>query len=119
MNQIEDLSKIVRKDFPLFSKDKNEKDNLIYLDHAATSQKPKQVINKLLNYYQYENANVHRGAHQLSAKATQAFEEAREITAKFINATSSQEIIFTRNATEAINLIARCWGDSKIKENRI
>ena len=116
MKPVNDLSKLTRKDFPLFCKESNQKNNLIYLDHAATSQKPIQVIESLKEYYSYQNANVHRGAHQLSAKATQAFEEARQITAKFINAKSSNEIVFTRNATEAINLVAYSWGNSQIKE---
>jgi len=111
------LAELTRKDFPLFSKGSNDPEKrLIYMDHAATSQKPTQVINSLVKYYSFENANVHRGAHQLSAKATEAFEKAREITAKFINASSSNEIIFTRNATEAINLVAYSWGDSVLKE---
>ncbi|KGG16871.1 MULTISPECIES: aminotransferase class V-fold PLP-dependent enzyme [unclassified Prochlorococcus] len=107
------LSHKTRKDFPLLSKKEH---NLIYLDHAATSQKPRQVIEALVHYYSNENANVHRGAHQLSAKATYAFEQAREITSKFIKANSSKEIIFTRNATEAINLVAYSWGNSQLKE---
>ncbi len=105
-----------RKDFPLFSQELTNNHSLIYLDHAATSQKPYQVIEKLVQYYSFENANVHRGAHQLSAKATEAFEEAREITSQFIGANSSREIIFTRNATEAINLVAYSWGESQLKE---
>ncbi len=110
-----DLSITTRKDFPILS-NKTNKNNLIYLDHAATSQKPKKVIDRLIQYYTYENANVHRGAHQLSTKATQAYENARDITYKFINAKSSKEIIFTRNATEAINLVAYSWGNYAIKE---
>ncbi|WP_269622148.1 SufS family cysteine desulfurase [Prochlorococcus marinus] len=116
MNQKNNLAEITRKDFALFSDINNLQTNLIYLDHAATSQKPKQVIDKLIHYYQYENANVHRGAHQLSAKATEAFEEARQITSDFIQAKSNREIIFTRNATEAINLVANSWGSSQLKE---
>ncbi len=113
---MENLAEKTRKDFPLFSEESNESNNLIYLDHAATSQKPTQVIEKLVHYYSFQNANVHRGAHQLSTKATEAFEEARNITGKFINAYSSREIIFTRNATEAINLVANSWGDSQLQE---
>ncbi len=95
---MERLSEKTRKDFPLFTSQSEEEKSLIYLDHAATSQKPNQVIDALKNYYCYNNANVHRGAHQLSTKATEAFENAREITAEFINANSSKEIVFTRNA---------------------
>ena len=116
MSQLINLAEKTRKDFPLFAGKANDPNKLIYLDHAATSQKPKSVIEKLVNYYSYKNANVHRGAHQLSAQATQAFEESREITAQFINANSSREIIFTRNATEAINLVANSWGKSQLEE---
>lgn len=110
------LAKLTRKDFPLFSSEDLKNNPLVYLDHAATSQKPKKVIEAISHYYKYENANVHRGAHQLSAKATEAFEKARTITSKFINASSEREIVFTRNATEAINLVAHSWGDSELKE---
>ncbi len=110
------LSEITRVDFPLISKYLNSESELIYLDHAATSQKPKQVIEAIDSYYKYNNANVHRGAHQLSRSATEAFENARQITASFINSYSSKEIIFTRNATEAINLVAHSWGDANLKE---
>ena len=106
-----------RSDFPTLKNphDKNEK--IIYLDHAATTQKPIQVVKKLEDYYKNYNANVHRGAHQLSAKATAEFENARIQIKDFINADSEKEIIFTRNATEAINIVARSWGESNLKEN--
>ena len=117
MNQLNNLAYQARKDFPLFSDQIDGIKKLIYLDHAATSQKPIQVIEKLSNYYKFENANVHRGAHQLSAKATAEFEDARKITSDFISAKSSKEIIFTRNATEAINLVAYSWGNSELKED--
>lgn len=110
------LAELTRGDFPLFSSDQTSTQSLIYLDHAATSQKPRQVISALQNYYSYYNSNVHRGAHQLSAKATEAFEKARQITASFIGASSSREIVFTRNASEGINLVARSWGDSQLAE---
>ena len=105
------------KDFPLLNNNKNNKTKLIYLDHAATTQKPIQVLNKLNEYYQNFNANVHRGAHQLSAKATQEFEKARSLIKGYINAYSDKEIIFTRNATEAINIVARSWGEFYLKED--
>ena len=92
MNQLNNLAYQARKDFPLFSDQIDGIQKLIYLDHAATSQKPIQVIEKLSNYYKFENANVHRGAHQLSAKATAEFEDARKITSDFISAKSSKEI---------------------------
>ena len=112
----QNLAEITRKDFPMFSNKEFIDKRYIYLDHAATSQKPKVVIDALKEYYFEYNANVHRGAHQLSALATEAFEEAREIASKFINSSYSKEIIFTRNATEAINLVARSWGDANIKK---
>ena len=106
-----------RNDFPLLSNNQNGDKKIIYLDHAATTQKPIQVLNKLNEYYENFNANVHRGAHQLSAKATQEFENARSQIKDFINAYSDKEIIFTRNATEAINIIARSWGEFYLKED--
>jgi len=109
----EKIAKKSRNDFPLFNGDNN---NLIYLDHAATSQKPQEVIDALKKYYSYQNANVHRGAHQLSAIATEEFENARKLTAKFINSNNEKEIIFTRNATEAINLVAYTWGNYELQE---
>ncbi len=111
------LPERTRDDFPILSEVSSEGQPLIYLDHAATSQKPIQVINSLRHYYNHDNANVHRGAHQLSARATEAFEGAREITANFINASSAKEILFTRNATEAINLVAHSWGGKELKKN--
>ncbi|MDJ0619965.1 MAG: cysteine desulfurase [Calothrix sp. MO_192.B10] len=99
----------VRADFPLLHQEVNDKP-LVYLDNAATSQKPQFVINALRHYYQEYNSNVHRGAHTLSGKATDAYEGARDKVAKFVNAASRQEIVFTRNATEAINLVAYSWG---------
>tara|TARA_Y100001968_G_scaffold320089_1_gene352576 strand:- start:248 stop:1495 length:1248 start_codon:yes stop_codon:yes gene_type:complete len=113
-HKVKNIAEKCRSDFPLFDGD-NKK--LIYLDHAATSQKPKEVIDTLKKYYSYQNANVHRGAHQLSAIATDEFECARKITANFINSNSAKEIIFTRNATEAINLVAYSWGNFELKED--
>ncbi len=106
------------KDFPLLANYQNNNEKqIIYLDHAATTQKPIQVLNKLDYYYKNFNANVHRGAHQLSAKATDEFEKARFKIKEFINAYSDKEIIFTRNATEAINIAARSWGEFNLNEN--
>ncbi len=99
----------VRKDFPILHQEIHDKP-LIYLDSAATSQKPQQVLDALLNYYQKDNANVHRGAHTLSNRATDAYEGARDKVAKFINAKHREEIVYTRNASEAINLVAYAWG---------
>ncbi|CDN17241.1 Cysteine desulfurase, SufS subfamily [Richelia intracellularis] len=104
----------VRHDFPLLDQEVNGK-ALVYLDNAATSQKPQFVLNTLRDYYQQYNSNVHRGAHTLSNKATDAYEAARDKVAKFVNAASRQEIVFTRNATEAINLVAYSWGMNNLQ----
>ncbi len=113
--QPEDLAALTRADFPLLADQACLGQPLIYLDHAATSQKPRQVLEALHQYYAHDNANVHRGAHQLSARATDAFEAARDKTARFIGAATPREIVFTRNASEAINLVARSWGDAFIR----
>ena len=117
MKTLQNSSFLVREDFPILDKNFNKKDKLIYLDHAATTQKPKQVIKKINEYYLNSNANVHRGAHQLSAKATEEFENARLSIKNYIQANSEKEIIFTRNATEAINIVAKSWGENNLKEN--
>ncbi|MBF2021232.1 MAG: SufS family cysteine desulfurase [Hydrococcus sp. C42_A2020_068] len=108
------LADKVRSDFPILHQEVNGKP-LIYLDSAATSQKPLAVLDTLRNYYERDNANVHRGAHTLSVRATEAYESARDKVAKFVNAASRQEIVFTRNATEAINLVAYSWGLNHLK----
>ena len=111
---VNDLAQRCRGDFPVLNQTINGKP-LIYLDHAATSQKPKRVLDALNNYYSHDNANVHRGAHSLSARATDAFEAARTKVAKFIGANDSAEIVFTRNATEAINLVACTWANANLQ----
>ena len=110
------LSDRYRADFPILDQRAPDGRPLIYLDHAATSQKPRQVLQALDHYYAADNANVHRGAHQLSARATESFEAARTVTAEFVHAASPREIVFTRNASEAINLVARSWGDANLRE---
>ncbi|MBE9190239.1 SufS family cysteine desulfurase [Gloeocapsopsis crepidinum LEGE 06123] len=105
------LADRIRSDFPILHQKVNGKP-LVYLDNAATSQKPLLVLNTLRDYYEQYNSNVHRGVHTLSAKATDAYEAARDKVAAFINAASRQEIVFTRNASEAINLVAYSWGSS-------
>ena len=110
------LSNRYRADFPILEQCAPDGRPLIYLDHAATSQKPRQVLQALEQYYAADNANVHRGAHQLSARATESFEAARTVTAEFVHAASPREIVFTRNASEAINLVARSWGDANLRE---
>jgi cysteine desulfurase/selenocysteine lyase len=112
--QAKTLAEKVRADFPILNQEVNGKP-LIYLDNAATSQKPLLVLNRLRDYYEQYNANVHRGAHTLSAKATDAYEGTRDKVAKFINAASRQEIVYTRNASEAINLVAYSWGMSNLQ----
>ncbi|MGH9549437.1 MAG: aminotransferase class V-fold PLP-dependent enzyme, partial [Terriglobales bacterium] len=103
-----DVQKI-RKDFPVLER-KIDGKPLIYLDNAATSQKPVQVIDAITDYYKNYNANVHRGIHTLSEEATEAYESVREKIRLFIGAKSTKEIIFTRNTTEALNLLAHSWG---------
>ncbi len=109
-----DTTKII-KDFPILSRQLDGK-RLVYLDNAATSQKPASVINALSHYYQYYNANIHRGLHTLSEEATIAFEGTREKVRDFIDAPSEKQIIFTRNATEAINLVVNSWGKHNVGE---
>ncbi|MGH2575430.1 MAG: SufS family cysteine desulfurase [Ignavibacteria bacterium] len=106
----------IRKDFPILSRKINGRP-LVYLDNAATTQKPQSVVDALEHYYTYYNANIHRGVYQLSEDSTLAYEEARENVRKFINAADSREIIFTRGATEAINLVAQSYGRYNIKED--
>jgi cysteine desulfurase/selenocysteine lyase len=103
-----------RADFPILDQ-KVHGQPLIYFDNAATSQKPRAVIEALDHYYEHDNANVHRGIHELSNRATAAFEAARERTAKFLNARSSNEIIFTRGTTEGVNMVATSWGNQNVK----
>ncbi len=105
----------IRKDFPILSQKVFGKP-LIYFDNAATSQKPKAVIDALVKYYSEYNANIHRGVHQLSQKASEAYDGVREKVRKLINAKSEKEIIFTRGATESINLVASSWGRKNISE---
>ncbi|ELS03800.1 cysteine desulfurase-like protein, SufS subfamily [Xenococcus sp. PCC 7305] len=104
----------VRKDFPILHQEIHGKP-LIYFDSAASSQKPQQVLDAITNYYQQDNANVHRGAHSLSNRATDAYEGARDKIAKFIHANCREEIVYTRNASEAINLVAYTWGLTNLK----
>jgi cysteine desulfurase/selenocysteine lyase len=104
-----DIEKI-RADFPVLSVEAHPGKPLVYLDNAATSQKPLAVIEAMTDYYQGYNANVHRGIHRLSEDATAAYEGARERIARFINAPSSEQVIFVRNTTEALNLVALTWG---------
>ncbi|MDG1197471.1 MAG: aminotransferase class V-fold PLP-dependent enzyme, partial [Actinomycetota bacterium] len=99
----------IKEQFPLLSRKVHGKP-IVYLDSAASSQKPDAVLSAMDTYYRQVNANVHRGAYEIAAEATEQMETARSDIAKFINAYSSNEIIFTKNATEAFNLVARSWG---------
>ena len=103
----------VRRDFPILSERVNGRP-LVWLDNAATTQKPRAVIGRLAQFYEHENSNVHRAAHTLAARATDAYEDARATTAKFLGASSADEIVFTRGTTEAINLVAQAWGGRHI-----
>jgi len=104
----------LRADFPILDQHVHGHP-LIYFDNAATTQKPRTVIEALRRYYEQDNANVHRGIHELSNRATAAFEAARARAAQFINARSSDEIVFTRGTTESINLVAQAWGSQRLK----
>jgi cysteine desulfurase/selenocysteine lyase len=102
-----------RRDFPILQERVNGR-QLIWLDNAATTQKPQAVIDRLAYFYQHENSNIHRAAHELAARATDAYEGARDSVARFIHAGSNDEIIFVRGATEGINLVAQSWGKQNI-----
>lgn len=116
VTQVSAIDPNIRKDFPILHQEIHGKP-LIYFDNAATSQKPTAVINSLKNYYEYNNANVHRGAHSLSGRATDDYEGARNKVAKFINARSRNEIVYTRNASEAINIVAYTWGLANLQKD--
>ncbi len=103
----------VRRDFPILNQQVNGHP-LIWLDNAATTQKPQAVIDRLVHFYSFENSNVHRGAHELAARSTDAYEDAREKVRGFLGASSADEIVFVRGATEAINLVAQSWGRQNV-----
>ena len=110
----------IREDFPILKRKVSGGKPLVYLDNAATTQKPLAVINAIHDYYMNYNSNIHRAVHQLAEEATLEFEKTREKVSEFINAKSTEEIVFTRNATEAINLVAYSWGRTNVKkEDRI
>jgi cysteine desulfurase/selenocysteine lyase len=105
----------IRADFPILGSTVRDGRPLVYLDNAATSQKPRQVIDAISRFYTSENANIHRGLHYLSERATTAYDAAREKVARFLGAGSPSEIVFTRGTTEAINLVAQSWGRSTLR----
>ncbi|MDE1175703.1 MAG: family 2A encapsulin nanocompartment cargo protein cysteine desulfurase [Edaphobacter sp.] len=106
----------IKRDFPILRERVNGRP-LVWLDNAATTQKPQAVIDRLKYFYEHENSNVHRAAHELAARATDAYESAREKVRRFLNASSTNEIVFVRGATEGINLIAQSWGRRNIRKD--
>jgi len=112
-----DVEKL-KGDFPILSRKVKGK-RLVYLDNAATTQKPKVVIDALVDYYSRYNANVHRGVHQLSIEATETYENSRKKVAKFVNSPTPQQVIFTRGTTESINLVKFAWGSKFVKEGDV
>ncbi|HSJ53970.1 MAG TPA: aminotransferase class V-fold PLP-dependent enzyme, partial [Anaerolineae bacterium] len=108
----------IRADFPILERQVHGK-RLVYLDNAATSQKPEAVIRAMDDYYRCYNANIHRGVHTLAEEATEAYENARRKVGRFINAYSPREVVFTRNTTEAINLVANTWGRTTLREGDV
>src|SRR5205085_3647265 len=104
----------VRADFPILQETVNGKP-LIWFDNAATTQKPQSVIDRLSYFYEHENSNVHRAAHTLAARSTDAYEAAREKVRRFLNAPSTENVVFVRGATEAINLVAQSWGRRNLR----
>jgi cysteine desulfurase / selenocysteine lyase len=108
----------IREDFPIL-REQAHGHPLIYFDSAATSQKPRAVLDALRHYYEHENANVHRGLHHLSTRATEAYERSRQSVASYIGAANADEIVFTRGTTESINLVAQAWGGKFIHEGDV
>src|ERR1700676_3153871 len=106
----------IRRDFPILQEPVHGKP-LIWLDNAATTQKPQSVIDRLSDFYTHENSNIHRAAHELAARATDAYEAAREKTRRFVNASTMREIILVRGTTEAINLVAQSWGRQNVQKD--
>ena len=104
----------IRADFPLLQCQENGR-RLVYLDNAATTQKPQAVLDAVLDYYRTTNANVHRGAYALAIRATETYEAARERVARFVNAWASEGVVFTRGTTEAINLVAGSYGRAQVR----
>jgi len=108
-------AKLIRRDFPILE-ERVHGHPLVWLDNAATTQKPNAVIDRIADFYRHENSNIHRAAHELAARSTDAYEGAREKTRRFLNAGSTREIIFVRGATEGINLVAQAWGRRNVRE---
>src|SRR3979409_368798 len=104
----------IRPEFPILAQQENGH-RLVYLDNAATSQKPRKVIDAIVRYYSFHNANVHRGAYALAVAATDAYEAARTAVARFVNAWAREGVVFTRGTTESINLVAGSWGRANVR----
>ena len=109
----------LRNDFPVLERKVRDGKKLVYLDNAATTQKPIQVIDAISDYYKNNNSNIHRAVHALAEESTEAFEQTRDKVAEFLNTKDSQEIIFVKGTTEAINLVANAWGRDNVKEGDI
>jgi cysteine desulfurase / selenocysteine lyase len=109
-------ARLIRRDFPILEERVHGR-QLVWLDNAATTQKPKAVIDRLSYFYHHENSNIHRAAHDLAARATDAYESAREKARRFLNASSTREIIFVRGTTEGINLVAQSWGRRNVQKD--
>jgi cysteine desulfurase/selenocysteine lyase len=109
-------AEVVRKDFPIFDQPVHGDKRLVYLDSAATAQKPRAVIDRVVRFYETENANAHRGIYELGEKATAAFEEARDTCARFVNSADPRSIVFTRGTTESINLVRYTWARTHVGE---
>ena len=109
----------IRKDFPVLNRRVRDDKKLVYLDNAATTQKPNQVIDAISDYYKNHNSNIHRAVHALAEESTEAFELTRDKVAEFLNIQDPQEVIFTKGTTEAINLVANAWGRDNVKEGDI
>ena len=109
------LPESLREDFPILSRDVLEGRPLVFLDNAASTQRPRQVIDAIRDVYEHDYANVHRGIHTLSERSTELYEQAREKVRSFIGAERTQEVIFTSGTTASINLVARSWGDANLR----
>ena len=119
MQSTTDSFEDLRKDFPVLNRRVRDDKKLVYFDNAATTQKPNQVIDAISDYYQNHNSNIHRAVHALAEESTEAFEDTRDIVAKFLNIEDSREIIFVRGTTEGINLVAYAWGRDNVNEGDI
>ena len=109
----------IRNDFPVLNRRVRDDKKLVYLDNAATTQKPNQVIDAITDYYQNHNSNIHRAVHALAEESTEAFEVTRDKIAKFLNIQNREEIVFVKGTTEAINLVAYSWGRDNVQKGDI